>query len=181
MTFIFSAAELDALKFASPLYCALIKCVPDAKDLVANVAEPLLSATGPEMAVVPSKKVTVPEAFAGVTAARKVTGVPALKVSSFPAVVSVSVVLALATFTVSAADVAPLKFASPLYCAVMECDPAPRAEVLMEAVPALRGTLPEMGEPLSKKVTVPDALAGATLAVKVSELPNVGGSVVGFS
>lgn len=51
----------------------------------------------------------------------------------------------------------------------------------MEAVPALNGTLPEMGEPLSKNVTVPVALAGATLAVKVSELPNVGGSMVGFS
>jgi len=120
LIFIFSVAELDATKFASPLYCALIECVPDANELVANVAEPLLSATGPEMAVVPSKKVTVPEAFAGVTAAKKVTGVPSLKVSSLPAVVSVSVVLALATFTASAADVAPLKFASPLYCAVME-------------------------------------------------------------
>lgn len=59
--------------------------------------------------------------------------------------------------------------------------PAPNAEVLMEAVPALRGTLPEMEETLSKNVTVPVALAGTTLAVKVSELPNVGGSVVGFS
>lgn len=120
LTFIFNAAELDATKLASPLYCALIKCVPDTNKLVVNVAEPLLSATGPEMAVAPSKKVTVPEAFAGVTAVRKETGVPDLKVSSFPAVVSVSVVLALATFTASAADVAPLKFASPLYCAVME-------------------------------------------------------------
>ena len=74
-------------------------------------------------------------------------------------------------------DVPALKFASPLYCAVMEWLPTPSAEVVKLAVPALSGMLPEMAVAPSKNVTLPVAEAGATLAVKVSDVPTVAGFV----
>ena len=47
------------VKLESPLYLALMLCVPVASDEVLNCAEPLASEAEPSV-VVPSRKVTVP-------------------------------------------------------------------------------------------------------------------------
>src|ERR1700753_2676891 len=148
-------------------------CVPVARVEIMNRAVPLLTGTAPEMAVGPSRKVTVPVAAVGETVAVNVVGDPAFTLSS--GAVSVVVVEALTMVSASAGDVPPLKPASPLYCAVREWLPAASADVVKLAVPALRGTLPEMAVAPSKKVTLPVAEVGATLAVKVRAAPTVAG------
>lgn len=82
-------------------------------------------------------------------------------------------------FTVckNAGEVAALNVASPLYCAVMECVPADKADVVMLAEPPTSGRSPEMGVLPSKNVTVPVAALGVTLAVKVRESPTREGFV----
>lgn len=52
----------------------------------------------------------------------------------------------------------------------MECVPALNTVVKLAALP-LRGTLPEIAVPPSKKTTLPVADTGATLAVNVSAAP----------
>lgn len=59
----------------------------------------------------------------------------------------------------------------------MEWVPPPKAEVLKLAVPKVRGKLEEIATGPSKKVTVPVAEDGVTLAVKVNEVPNTEGFV----
>src|SRR5262249_13602886 len=92
---------------------------------------------------------------------------------------SVVEVLALELLTVSTrgTDVAPLNVASPLYITVIECVPDARAEVVTLADPAFRGRLPEISVVPSKKTTVPVAVGGATVAVKVRESPTRAGLV----
>src|SRR5262249_10454221 len=120
-------------------------------------------------------KTTVPVAAAGLIVALKVSGVPARKAVS-PTANSRSIcVLCFKTVCCNTAEVEPLKFASPLYWAVMEWLPAPRAEVLKLAVPPARGRFPEIATVPSKKTTLPVADAGATLAVKVSGALNTEG------
>ena len=53
----------------------------------------------------------------------------------------------------------------------MEWLPALNAEVVKAAVPPMRGRLPEIGVVPSKKIMVPVADAGATLAENVSAAP----------
>lgn len=53
--------------------------------------------------------------------------------------------------------------------------PAPSADVVKLAVPAFNGTLPEIAVEPSKKMTLPVAALGTTLAVKVITVPNVAG------
>lgn len=81
--------------------------------------------------------------------------------------------LALGLFTVcaNAAELDPLKAASPLYCAVMAWAPNNNDEVVKLAAPPVSGTSPEIAIPPSKKTTVPVAELGATVAVKVRESP----------
>ena len=72
-----NTADVDAALFASPLYTAVIGCVPAASAAVENDAVP------PERVavfntVVPSKNWTVPVAAAGLTAALNVTDAPAI-------------------------------------------------------------------------------------------------------
>lgn len=112
-TFTLAAGELDALKLASPLYCAEMECVPEANAEVVNFATPLLTGTEPEIAVVPSKKMTVPVASCGAMVAVNVAGDPALTLSS--GVVNVVVVLLFNTVSASAAELPLLKLLSPLY------------------------------------------------------------------
>jgi hypothetical protein len=57
---------------------------------------------------------------------------------------------------------------------VIECDSAARAEVLYVAVPLLSEPVPMVVFP-SLKVTVPPAVEGATVAVKVTDAPTVDG------
>lgn len=59
---------------------------------------------------------------------------------------------------------------SPLYGAVMEWLPTARPEVEKAAVPPLRVPLPRTEVP-SKNVTLPVAVAGDTVAVKVTNCP----------
>lgn len=54
-------------------------CDPTARVVVMKLAEPLLTGTGCEIWVSPSKKKTVPVAAWGVMLARNVNGVPAVK------------------------------------------------------------------------------------------------------
>ncbi len=55
----FNTAEVLPTNFESPLYTAVIECVPTVRVEVTNVAFPLLSATAPKM-VAPFLNVTVP-------------------------------------------------------------------------------------------------------------------------
>lgn len=67
--------------------------------------------------------------------------------------------------------------ASPEYFAVIECEPALRAEVVNVALPALRVPLPIELAP-SRNETVPDGVPGElllTVAVKVTDWPVVDG------
>jgi hypothetical protein len=155
-----------------------MECDPTLNEEVVKLTEPLFSGSGPEIADVPSKNMTVPVALVGVTVAMNVSGVPAAKAVSPTDSSSSTDVLALATVWINAVEGAPLKLASPLYWAVIEWVPAAKVEVLKLAVPPLiRGTLPEMAIATSKKITVPVADAGVTLAVKVRGAPNTEGSV----
>lgn len=54
-----TTGDVDALKFESPEYAAVMVCVPFERDAVENVAVPDVTATVPS-SVVPSLKVTVP-------------------------------------------------------------------------------------------------------------------------
>lgn len=159
------------------MYCALIECDPTLSDAVVKLAVPLLNGTGLDIGVVPSKNVTVPVAAVGVTVALNMSGVPATYAVSFRDSSSSTSVAALVTIWINGAEVAPLKVALPLYWAVMEWLPAPKAEVLKLAFPPLRGRFPEMATAPSKNVTVPVADDGVTPAVKVSEAPNTEGFV----
>lgn len=142
-----------------------------------SVAVPLVRVRLPEIGVEPSKNTTVPVAETGVTLAANVSElpktdglVPALKLTDVTE-------FAFGLFTVceNAADVEPLKLASPLYCAVMECIPKDNCDVAMLAVPPTRVTSPEMELLPSKKTTVPVAELGVTFAVKVRASPTSDG------
>ena len=79
--------------------------------------------------------------------------------------------------SVTALEVLAVKFASPLYFAVMECEPAARVEIvncalLLESVAEPRELAP------SRKAIVPVALppyAATTLAVRVTDWPKAAG------
>src|SRR5262249_27643995 len=72
-------------------------------------------------------------------------------------------------------DVAVLKLAAPLYCAVMVCGPSGRAGGGKFAVPLLRATVePGRGGPADRKETVPVGTSlppYVTTAVKVTFVP----------
>ena len=104
--------------------------------------------------LVPSRKVIVPvaEPAAGCTVAARVTDCP--NVAGF--VLAAIAVDVAAGFTVSfsAADVLPAKFVSPLYCAVMDWEPAGKEETVSCAVPFESETVPRVVVPF-RKVTEP--------------------------
>jgi hypothetical protein len=79
----------------------------------------------------------------------------------------------------SAELVLVLKFESPPYTAVIECDPTDSAEVEKDATPPLSVPVPSVVMP-SLKVTVPDGLPApglltVTVAVNVTDCPNFDG------
>ena len=79
--------------------------------------------------------------------------------------------------SVTALEVLPVKFASPLYFAVIECEPAARVEIVNCALLLESVAEPKELEP-SRKAIVPVALppyAGTTLAVKVTDWPKAAG------
>ena len=79
--------------------------------------------------LLPSRKVTIPparEPAGGCTLAVRVTACPNVAGFAFEAVtVDVAAGFTVSTSTV---DVLPAKLESPLYCAVMGCDPAAKEE-----------------------------------------------------
>jgi hypothetical protein len=137
---------------------------------VVNVVIPPLSVPVPKV-VLPDINVTVPVAADGVTAAEKVTG--ALGGAGFVEEESATADACLTT-CISFEEVLLLQLLSPPYEAVMECDPRARVDVLYVAVPLLMVPVPSVVAP-SKKVTVPVAVDGVMVAVKVTEDPNVEG------
>src|SRR5206468_12597695 len=72
----FSTGDVLGLLFASPLYTALIGCVPTASVDVVNCALPDDSATGAPRFVAPSMNWTVPLGLPPVTVAVNVTAWP---------------------------------------------------------------------------------------------------------
>src|SRR5438876_750696 len=107
-------------------------CVPTARVEVASVAVPPLRVRVPND-VLPSKNCTEPVAVTGETTAVKVTVCPVF--DGLGLEVSVVVVLALFTLSMSAEDVLPPKVASLPYTAVIEWAPAARLEVGNVATP----------------------------------------------
>src|ERR1700676_4285798 len=169
--------EVLPVKFASPPYTAVIECDPTASVDVVNAALPLLSVPVPST-VVPSLNVTDPVGVPVVndfTVAVKVTGFPCLE--GFSEEVTVLDVAAFVTVSVSTAEVLPVKFASPPYTAVIECDPTVSVDVVNAAFPALSATVASVVAP-SLKITVPvgvPEVAAFTVAVNVTAWPNVDG------
>src|SRR6185437_2397353 len=90
--------DADAAKFPSPLYLAVSECEPTARDVVGKLAKPLLTGTAPDICVLPSKNVTVPEATCGVMSATNVNGVPKIKAVVFTESSNSTSVGAFATF-----------------------------------------------------------------------------------
>ena len=118
-------------KFVSPLYSAVMVCVPEASSAVVTIAWPAPSSVAVANAVPASLKMTVPVGMLNpggvVTAAVKLTGWPKLKdVSDAFRLV---LLLARATVWVSIAVVAS-KLASPGYTTLTECAPTVRLLVL---------------------------------------------------
>jgi hypothetical protein len=177
-----TAVEVDIAKFASPPYCAVIECMPAANVEVANVAEPEpFNVPGPKV-VWPSRNVTVPVGtfvpLAGVTLAINETLAPVVPVAGPVNIVVVAMSAAAFTVCVNAGEVSAAKFASPPYCAVIECDPCTSADVMNVAFPPAP-TVPIPREVIpSKNVTVPlivPAVAEETVAVNVTLVPAVDG------
>jgi hypothetical protein len=85
-----TAAEVLPRSLGSPLYTAVMECVPTARVETANAAVPPVRVAAP-MGVPPSRNCAVPVADTGDTAATKVTDCP--KVEGFGLELSVVVVL----------------------------------------------------------------------------------------
>jgi hypothetical protein len=81
------------------------------------------------------------------------------------------------TIWVSAAEVADVLLASPPYEALIEWVPEVSVEIVKVAGPDMNEYEPIV-EPLSKNWTVPDAVDGLTVAVKVTAWPGVDGFTV---
>lgn len=165
------------LKVASPLYCAVMVCVPPLSKAVLKLTVPLFSGRLPEIATLPSRKTIVPVAEAGATLATKVSASPNTEGFAPALNPTATTGVGFGEFTVSSSgeDEPALKPASPLYSAVIECVPMDRPEMVKLTEPPARGNSPEMAFGPSKNVTVPVAEAGDTVAVKVSESPKIAG------
>ena len=97
--------DVDAAKFALPLYTAVMEWEPTDKSLMLNFATPPLDNVPVPRTVVSSLKVTVPVAVDGVTVAVKVTRSP--KVDGLSDDVTPVDVDALLTINVPEAKLAP--------------------------------------------------------------------------
>ena len=144
-----------------------------------NEAWPFVRGEAPSK-VAPSWKLTVPEGepapgATGATTAEKVT--PAPNTLGFTEEIEVTVVAALLTVCDNGDELLEVKFASPLYDAVMECGPTARDAVVSVAVPeASRDPEPRLIA-LSENVTVPvGAPPGeVTMAEKETDWPKTDG------
>src|ERR1700682_2914075 len=147
-----------------------MECDPTASvDLVIDTF-PWLSACVPK-AEPPSLSVTDPVGVPVVndfTIAVKVTPFPCL--DGFRDEVTPADVAAFVTVCVTAGETLPLKFASPPYTAVSECEPTASVDILKVAFPPLSVAVPRFVVP-SLKLTGPVGVAGPpvlTVAVNVT-------------
>src|ERR1022692_210046 len=131
-----STADVPARNAASPLYAAVIACVPTVSEEVVYPTAPPLRPTVPPGSAVPlSEKVSVP------------VGRPKKGAAGGTDPVNV---------TDCTADVPARNAASPLYAAVIACVPTVSEEVVYPTAPPLRPTVPPgSAAPLSEKVSVP--------------------------
>ena len=180
LTVCVNVSETLVLKFALPLYVAVIKRVPVANVEVVNVASPALSVGAPNV-VPPSRKVTVPVGVptpgtTALTVAVNVTGCPEqIGVTEEPSAV---VVLALLTTCVKLVEVLVLKLPSPPYTALMMWLETDSDEIANVARPELSAPVPKVVAP-SLNVTVPVGVTKpdtcVTAAVNVTDWPNTEG------
>jgi len=158
---------------------AVSECVPTASVVTGLAATPPETATGPGMAVAPSKNCTLPTALLGVTVEVRVTVEPAITGLAGVAARAVVVTVAGTEVTVyaTAVDVDPVKFAAVvgMNLAVNACVATVSALVVRDAVPAeTAAAAPRFVAP-SRNWTVPTAELGVTVAVSVVEVPRTTG------
>ena len=176
---------VEPLFDASPLYTALMLCVPTLWLLVVQVALRILpepaSATveQPAIEAAPSLKFTVPVGAKPLTVAVKVTLVPTVDgVSELPIPV---VLVAMLTVWESAVLLEAAFPASPLYVATILCTPPVRVLVVHAAVRLLplpvnaTAEHPAIDAAPSLKLTEPVGLVPVTVAVNVMLVPTVDG------
>jgi hypothetical protein len=84
------------------------------------------------------------------------------------------------TVSVRAAEVLPRVDESPTYVALIECEPAVSAGVLMDAAPFTSVAVP-ISAPPSFNWTVPVAVEGVTLMLKVIATPVAPGLALGVT
>ena len=131
-----------AANVASPRYLAVMECEPAIRAEMETEACFALRVVVP-MTFAPSKNWTVPLGVpVAVTVAVKVTDCPVTDGFAEEATAVLVVWPVPLTVCVNAADVLTANVASPRYLAVMECEPAARAEVETEACFALSVAVP---------------------------------------
>jgi hypothetical protein len=164
--------ELLPAKFASPPYTAVMLCDPRESVLRVKLAVPLASKIAFPRLVLLSMKLTVP---VGVPLPLEVTW--AVKVTLFSSSTDVELVCSATaevlpfTVTLTAEDVLPAKFVSPLYTAVMLCDPRGSVLRVKTAAPLASNVAFPKGVLPSMKVTLPvgvPLVLEATVALKVT-------------
>jgi hypothetical protein len=148
-----SVFEVDAALFVSPLYVALIACDPADSVDVAHSAVLPLNATDAQIVVAPSLNVTLPVGDCPVTLAVKATLWPA--VLGLVALIRLVELAAGSTCCVTVFEVEAALFASPLYSAVIACDPADSVDVAHDALPLLNATVAQIVVAPSLNVTEP--------------------------
>lgn len=157
----------------------MIECEPTASAEVVKVVQPALFNVPVPSVVAPSMKISVPVGVpvAGastLTVPVKVTDCP--HTDGFTVAETAALMEPLLRVWVKTGEVLPVKKPSPLYTAVIECEPTTRLDVLNVANPeALKVLVPRVVAP-SLKATVPVGVpvpggTTMTVAVKVSDCP----------
>lgn len=109
-----NAAETDPSNVASPLYCAVIECVPIGSEEVVILAEPADNGKFPLIAIPLSRNTMVPVAELGATVAAKVSESPAMD-GFVPAVkLMLTVVFPLTTVCMSSGLTEGMSLLSPV-------------------------------------------------------------------
>jgi hypothetical protein len=144
-------------------------CWPDARLEIGTEATPVaLKATESPNEVPSEANCTVPFPPAGVTVAVNVTDCCGSEgLTEDVTAMDVGILL---TVTASGFDVAALKFGSPTYLAVMLNVPAAGKVAFAVAAPPLSAPAFKIWVPF-RNCTLPDAVAGVTLALNVTDWP----------
>jgi hypothetical protein len=173
-------------KSVSPEYTTVIELAPSASVLVEMLAVPLERVPDPSE-VDPFMNWTVPDGvpapgLTGSTVAVRVTPCP--KTGVVVDGVSVVVVVAFATATVTAGDVLPVKFESPKYWAVIELLATGRLVTFRVKLPFVSGSMPREAVPLknwTEPVGVGDPVGPVTVALSATDWPKTDEAGVGMS